>query len=420
MRLKTCTAICLVVFCNFLSVVSCRYTGDSSLEVIDDTIASNDTFQKDNGNLEKKYENGGPVVRGGGDTIGDGPIITVSSNDMETLKNVPTGIKDTANEQRIEVEAELNRGRGQFGSDVLDYRNILDTKVRRKRALVEKNRVYRWIEGRVFYRIYEDQTSASDNFKPDYIENEIEAAMVEISRKTCIRFTQDNSGKDVDGCSLIIMKGNDGCDTSNAGRNIQLTKNKQEKPQCGAQFTRMSLAPNVCKKGSIMHELLHAIGFHHEHQRPDRDSFVRLKQTEKVQKFIGGKSTNFMTKTRTDEVDTLGTKYDYRSIMHYLRFFDVLDKRFLGLSTSVDEEKEKLYELDRDHPREELSETDIFAINKYYGCVDCRNVDKTEGDCQKLKDRDVNFCESPYKKDVQGCLGFCGFKCPDPKKFKNA
>ena len=400
----------MVVFGNVLSSALCRYAGDKALGALDRSLPINEPHTNDSGTLDKKYENRDPVVRGVGDTEEGRPIITMSSYDMELFKNVPTGINDTPNEQKIEVEAELNRGRGQLGSDLLDYRDILEDKVRKKRALVEKNRIFRWKDGRVFYKIYQDQTSQSDNFQLEFIENTIRAAMLEISRKTCIRFTQDNSGHDDDGCSLVIMKGNE-CHTSNAGRKIKII---QSKTQC--DFTRMSLAPSECKKGTVMHELLHAIGFHHEHQRPDRDGYVRIKETKQDE----ARSSNVMRKTKEDKVDTLGTKYDYRSIMHYPKLFDVLDKKWLGMSSRVNEEKERLYDLDRNQSREELSEIDIFAINKYYGCVNCKNVDNTEEECQKLKDRDVDFCRSPYRKSAQGCLGFCGFKCPDPKKFEHA
>ncbi|KAJ3594121.1 hypothetical protein NHX12_006453 [Muraenolepis orangiensis] len=62
----------------------------------------------------------------------------------------------------------------------------------------------------------------------------------------------------------------------------------------------------------IQHEVLHALGFHHEQARSDRDDFVQI-MTENIQP---GKLNNF------DKVDTnnLATPYDYSSIMHYGRF----------------------------------------------------------------------------------------------------
>jgi len=62
----------------------------------------------------------------------------------------------------------------------------------------------------------------------------------------------------------------------------------------------------------IQHELLHALGFHHEQARSDRDDHVRIM----AQNVMSGRLHNF------DKVDTnnLGTPYDYGSIMHYGRY----------------------------------------------------------------------------------------------------
>jgi len=39
----------------------------------------------------------------------------------------------------------------------------------------------------------------------------------------------------------------------------------------------VSIGPPFCiKKGAVMHELLHSLGFFHEHNRPDRDNFVTI------------------------------------------------------------------------------------------------------------------------------------------------
>lgn len=38
----------------------------------------------------------------------------------------------------------------------------------------------------------------------------------------------------------------------------------------------ISLARDCIAEYIIWHEVMHAIGFEHEHQRPDRDKFIRV------------------------------------------------------------------------------------------------------------------------------------------------
>jgi Astacin (Peptidase family M12A). len=64
------------------------------------------------------------------------------------------------------------------------------------------------------------------------------------------------------------------------------------------------------EEGQIQHELLHALGFFHEHSRPDRDNFVKVRE----QYIQEGKEINFQIGSL---IDSLGTAYDYGSVMHY-------------------------------------------------------------------------------------------------------
>jgi hypothetical protein len=71
----------------------------------------------------------------------------------------------------------------------------------------------------------------------------------------------------------------------------------------------LNLASNCWGQGTILHELGHAMGLMHEHQRPDRDSYVAV-QLQNVQ---SGYAYAF------DKFGTAGVKsaYDFMSIMHY-------------------------------------------------------------------------------------------------------
>lgn len=60
------------------------------------------------------------------------------------------------------------------------------------------------------------------------------------------------------------------------------------------------------------HELGHALGFHHEHQRWDRDQFVTIN----YQHIKAGRSHDYDWIPQTNWIVS-STAYDYRSIMHY-------------------------------------------------------------------------------------------------------
>merc|ERR1719184_495798 len=75
------------------------------------------------------------------------------------------------------------------------------------------------------------------------------------------------------------------------------------------------LPPKCVSIGTVMHELMHALGFHHEHNRPDRDDYITVHSLEDGG-MTRGTEINFEILS-VEYVDTLGTKYDYCSIMHY-------------------------------------------------------------------------------------------------------
>jgi tolkin protein len=76
----------------------------------------------------------------------------------------------------------------------------------------------------------------------------------------------------------------------------------------------ISIGKNCDKFGIVVHELGHAVGFWHEHTRPDRENHVDIIR----ENIMTGQEYNF-NKLTPDEVNSLGEAYDFDSIMHYAR-----------------------------------------------------------------------------------------------------
>ena len=76
----------------------------------------------------------------------------------------------------------------------------------------------------------------------------------------------------------------------------------------------LALAPDGCYNDrTIIHEFVHALGFHHEQNRPDRDQHVKINYENIVH------SRENFDKARTSL--TFGVPYDGLSIMHYKWFY---------------------------------------------------------------------------------------------------
>ncbi|XP_074541078.1 low choriolytic enzyme-like [Halichoeres trimaculatus] len=104
--------------------------------------------------------------------------------------------------------------------------------------------------------------------------------------------------------------------------------------------------------GIIQHELLHALGFHHEHNRSDRDQYVKIHWGN----FYNYYAINF----RKKDTNNLNTPYDYSSIMHYGRTaFGHLGAETI---TPIPDASVPIGQ------REGLSEIDVLRINRLYKC----------------------------------------------------
>ncbi|XP_055335072.1 zinc metalloproteinase nas-14-like isoform X2 [Paramacrobiotus metropolitanus] len=75
--------------------------------------------------------------------------------------------------------------------------------------------------------------------------------------------------------------------------------------------TRVKLHSRCLSPGTIQHEILHALGFLHEHNRPDRDDYISIVPGNMVTDIP---ERNFRKMPR---MATFGLPYDLESLLHY-------------------------------------------------------------------------------------------------------
>jgi len=124
---------------------------------------------------------------------------------------------------------------------------------------------------------------------------------------------------------------------------------------------RLSLVPGcITRHGTIMHEFLHAFGFHHEQKRYDRDDWVTINWDN----IEPGREHNFEM-LPPSEIDLLETSYDYGSVMHYSAYAFAVDP---DVPTIIPHDPDA--EIGQ---RITLSDLDIERVQILYGCLDPRD-----------------------------------------------
>jgi len=148
-----------------------------------------------------------------------------------------------------------------------------------------------WPGGVVPYHISEDfgdQTIAA-----------IKSAVDTLNAKTQVRFVPYDKTAHKDYVDIVVMDEDEGgSGQSEIGR------------QSGRQ--KLWLKTSVDSSNTIVHELMHSLGFRHEHTRADRDRFVQILWGN----IQDGEDGNF----RIHDGDFLFDSYDKASVMHYNGF----------------------------------------------------------------------------------------------------
>uniref|UniRef100_A0A183II73 Metalloendopeptidase n=1 Tax=Soboliphyme baturini TaxID=241478 RepID=A0A183II73_9BILA len=304
-----------------------------------------------------------------------GKQIATSCSTFDTTLDVED-FADSAMIPDVDLKKMGLRGEGdpllkarKFEGDILGISNSEDVKLSRvpdgaaRSAIRDKWR--RWPTKEIPYVLSSRYGS--------YSRKVIAKAMDQYHKKTCIRFVPRDPQKHTD---YVYLFPDDGC-YSLVGRSG------------GRQ--PISLDPGCMEVGTIIHELMHSVGFFHEQSRTDRDEYIKVIWT----KIMPGAKDQF-EKYDSRTVDQLNINYDYGSIMHYgpYAFSKNGEKTILALKRGAS----------RMGQRDGFSELDLMKVKKLYDCGDMTNVSVTTNELSPEDDNEGDVNVEPRTTGGAKCL----------------
>jgi len=197
-------------------------------------------------------------------------------------------------------------------------------------GLVDVN--YRWPNNTIVYEL-------STSFEQHRLDD-IELALKRIEEVTCLRFVERTNE-----VNYVYVSGESGGCYSNVG---YVNRGRQQ----------LNLEPgDFCFRiGTIIHEFLHTVGFHHMHSATERDNYVTI-MWENIRP---GTESNFNS-YGPDRITNFGIDYDVLSVMHYNAYSGTRN----GFATIVPHDISLIDEMGQ---RAGLSDKDIARINRMYNC----------------------------------------------------
>jgi len=244
---------------------------------------------------------------------------------------------------------------GVFQGDVMIDENQYEELVDRYQMPLKNN--YSVRKKRASYTSYHNWPKIGSNknviipYTMEGISNEnkkkILAAMNEFKRKTCVRFIQRRRQE----FDHLVFRSSDQCN-SYVGK------------IGGAQTINM--VDGYCfVHGTILHEMMHALGFEHEQNRPDRDRYVTINYNN-----LKSGSELFYAKIKSYKWEPHGSPYDINSVMHYSSYDGAKE---WGKPVMTNKKGKQIYA-----QRKDFSTNDVIQINKKYKCARSYLVKATE------------------------------------------
>merc|ERR1712212_529777 len=173
----------------------------------------------------------------------------------------------------------------------------------------------------------------------------VAAAIKQYHEKTCLRFVQ---GRSSSGSYLSFYQGG-GCSSPVGYRR--------------GRVNRISLARGCWRVGTVMHEIGHTIGLYHEQSRPDRDQYVRINWNN----INHNKAFNF-NKQPSSNINSLGTRYDLQSMMHYGQTAFSVNGRSLTIQTLNPDHQKYIGQRNRNgfstSDKEQINKRDPYGFPK--------------------------------------------------------
>eukprot|EP00795_Rhopilema_esculentum_P016268 gene16268-7652_t len=238
----------------------------------------------------------------------------------------------TAIAEEIDEINKIEGAKGLTDGDILPPTTVnaaADRNENEKRNAV-RNRGQIWRTRVIPYHIDRSITS--------YVRRKITQAIKEFEKKTCLRFKRVSTSTREH--YIKFFRGR-GCYSS-----VGKTRRR---------FQLVSIGYRCGRYGTIIHEIMHALGFYHEHSRYDRDKYIKIQFSN----ILPGTDLNFK-KNRIQDMTTLGLPYDYDGVMHYGAF--AFTKNFRS-PTII-----KLGKGGHIGQRRGFSKTDLLQINALYDC----------------------------------------------------
>lgn len=124
------------------------------------------------------------------------------------------------------------------------------------------------------------------------------------------------------------------------------------------QMPKKSKNPDCLAHGTILHEIMHSLGFEHLHTTPDRDEFIKVNWD-----LIDKKNHESFKIEANPNVTDFGLGYDFDSVMHYYsRAFSTDENKHAMEALTGDKDTEKMGNV------ESFSQGDIRRIRAMYNC----------------------------------------------------